>query len=219
MLNYIWMVMLAAGFITGMLNGRIEEVTKAALDSSGKAIELSIGLLGIMCLWSGLMNISEKCGIVEKIARFAKPVLKLLFPQAASDRKALGAIVMNLAANFLGLGNAATPLGIKAMNELQRNNPHKETASDSMCMFLVLNTSAIQLIPTTVIALRSAAGSQAPSEITVCVWISSFCAVLAGITAVMLLSGISSKERRRKGLARKAVKGRKIKTLPAIRRN
>ncbi len=189
MLNYIWMGMLSAGFLIGMINGRLEEVTQAAFSSAGRAVELSIGLLGILCLWSGLMKIAEKGGIIRLVARLTKPLLKLLFPQAANDAGALGSIVMNLSANFLGLGNAATPLGIKAMSELQRLNKGDDSASDSMCMFLVLNTSAIQLIPATVIAIRADAGSTAPAEITICVWIASFCATLSGIILVKLLSG------------------------------
>lgn len=196
MLNYVWMGMLVAGFIIGILNGRLEEVTQAAFTSAGKAVELSIGLLGILCLWSGLMNIAEKSGLIKVIAWLSRPVLRLLFPQIAKNSKALGAIVMNLAANFLGLGNAATPLGIRAMNELQKVNGKTDTASDSMCMFLVLNTSAIQLIPTTVIALRNDAGSAAPSEITACVWIASITATLAGILMVRFLSGIERTQKR-----------------------
>lgn len=188
MLNYIWLVMLVAGLLLGIFNGRVEEVTRAAFASAGRGVELSIGLLGVICLWSGIMNISEKSGMIKVIARIAGPVLKLMFPQLAKNSKALGTIVMNLAANFLGLGNAATPLGIKAMEELQKANGNRDTASDSMCMFLVLNTSAIQLIPSSVIAIRSAAGSKAPSEITICVWIASLCATCAGLIMVRVLS-------------------------------
>ena len=195
MLNYIWTGMLAAGFIIGMLNGRLDEVTKAALSSAGRAVELAIGLLGIMCLWSGLMNIAEKSGLIRAIARIANPILGLLFPRIRKNRSALGAIVMNLAANFFGLGNAATPLGIRAMGELQKINGGSGTASDSMCMFLVLNTSAIQLIPTTVIALRNDAGSAAPSEITACVWAASVCATIVGILAVRIFSGLERANR------------------------
>jgi spore maturation protein A len=206
MLNYIWAGMLAAGFLIGMINGRLEEVTQAAFSSAGRAVELSIGLLGILCLWSGLMKIAEKGGLIRLVARLAKPLLKLLFPQAAHDAGALGSIVMNLSANFLGLGNAATPLGIKAMNELQRLNRGDDSASDSMCMFLVLNTSAIQLIPATVIAIRADAGSAAPAEITVCVWIASICASLSGIILVKLLSGTIPLKKRLPGRTRKLVR-------------
>lgn len=193
MLNYIWVGMLLIGFIIGALNGRIEEVTNAAFTSAGRAVELCIGLLGIICLWSGLMKIMERSGLINVIARLARPVLKLFFREIKDNDKAMGAMVMNLAANFMGLGNAATPLGIKAMGELQKANGRKDTASNAMCMFLVLNTSALQLIPTTVIALRNNAGSTAPSEITVCVWIASAAATLTGIIMVRALTAMEKK--------------------------
>ncbi|MCG8401190.1 MAG: nucleoside recognition protein, partial [Firmicutes bacterium] len=163
MLNYIWFGLLAVGIVVGIINGRIEAVTQAAIDSAGKAVELGIGLLGVMCLWTGLMGIAEKSGLVKRISRFLRPVLEFLFPHIPKKHPAMGAVVMNLVANLLGLGNAATPLGLKAMNELQKLNPGKDTATNAMCMFLVLNTSAIQLIPATIIAVRSAAGSQNPA--------------------------------------------------------
>lgn len=189
-MNYIWLGLLAAGFITGILNGRIEEVTQALFTSAGRAVELSIGLLGIMCLWTGLMKIMEKSGSIKVIAKLVSPVLKLFFPRLSGKDNAMGAIVMNLAANFMGLGNAATPLGVKAMEELQRVNSRKDTASDAMCMFLVMNTSAIQLVPATVIAIRSDAGSAAPAEITACIWVASLCATIAGIISAKALARI-----------------------------
>jgi spore maturation protein A len=192
MLNYVWMFMLIAGFLISMLNGRLDQTVQAALSSSQSAVELSIGLTGIICLWSGLMNIAQKSGMIRIIARLTRPILKILFPKIAKNDRAMGAIVMNLAANFLGLGNAATPLGIRAMSELQKVNAKKDTASDPMCMFLVLNTSAIQLIPTTIIAIRSNAGSAAPSEITACVWAASLCATIAGVVSVFILSKASA---------------------------
>jgi spore maturation protein A len=195
MLNYVWVGMLLTGFLIGMLNGRIEEVTNAAFTSAGRAVELGIGLMGIMCLWSGVMKIIERSGLIHVLARLFRPLLKVLFRDIRDNNKAIGAIVMNLAANFMGLGNAATPLGIKAMGELQKANTHKGTASDAMCMFLVLNTSAIQLIPATVIALRSDAGSAAPSEITVCVWVASAVATLTGIITVGILSAVDNKSK------------------------
>jgi len=180
--------MLLAGFIIGILNGRIEEVTNAAFASAGRAVELSIGLLGTTCLWTGLVKIMERSGLIHVIARLARPVLAFIFRDIRDNDEAIGAIVMNLTANFLGLGNAATPLGIKAMVELQKINRRKDTASNAMCMFLVLNATAIQLIPATVIALRHDAGSDAPSEIMVCVWIASIAATFAGILMVRVLS-------------------------------
>jgi spore maturation protein A len=190
MLNYIWFGMLVIGFIVGIMNGRIEAVTQAAIDSSKAAIDLSIGLLGVMCLWTGLMGIAEKSGLVRYLARLARPVLRLLFPEIPKGHPALGAIVMNLVANFFGLGNAATPLGLKAMSELQKLNKDKTTATNSMSMFLVLNTAAIQLIPATIIAVRSAAGSKNPAEVIVTIWVASVSATIAGVIAVKLLSSI-----------------------------
>lgn len=200
MLNYVWLGMLVIGFIIGIINGRVEEVTKAAINSAGKAVELGIGLLGIMCLWTGLMNIAEKSGMIQFIARVVRPLLKLLFPDIPKKHPAMGAVLMNLAANFLGLGNAATPLGLKAMSELQKLNPKKEMATNAMCMFLVLNTSAVQLIPATVIAIRADAHSANPAEIIVTVWIASICATIAGITAVKLLSRAGVVNRHRSGM-------------------
>jgi spore maturation protein A len=186
MLNYIWVGMLLIGIVVGILNGRMEIVTQAAVSSAGKAVELCIGLLGIMCLWTGLMEIAQKSGMVEVISRGLKPVLRFLLPKVPAKHPAMGAVVMNLTANFLGLGNAATPLGIKAMNELQKLNSKKDTATDAMCMFLVLNTTAIQLIPSTIIALRSAAGSQNPAVIIGPIWIASAFGTAAGIIAVKM---------------------------------
>ncbi len=193
-MDYVWAGLLVIGFIAGILNGRLEEVTKAAFSSAGRAVELSIGLLGMICLWSGLMRIMKESGMIKFIARLARPFLRLLFPQLAGNENAMGAIVMNLAANFMGLGNAATPLGIKAMEEMQKVNVRKDTATDAMCMFLVLNTSAIQLIPATVIAIRSDAGSAAPADIVSCIWAVSLCASIAGITAAIILRRCSRAE-------------------------
>lgn len=190
MLNYIWIGLLLIGFIVGILNGRIDEVTKAAMDSSQSAVMVCVGLLGVMCLWSGLMKVAERSGLVASISRIVRPIFIYLFPDIPKDHPAHGAIVMNLVANFFGLGNAATPLGIKAMNELQSLNKDKKTATDSMCMFLVLNTAAIQLVPATIIALRTSEGSKKPTEIIVCIWIASICATIMGIIAAKLLAKV-----------------------------
>jgi spore maturation protein A len=188
MLNYIWFGFLVFGFITGIINGRIEIVTHTGLEYAGKAIELSLGLLGVMCLWSGLMRIAEKCGLIKMLARISTPVLKILFPEIPDGHPAMASIVMNVAANFFGLGNAATPLGIRAMNEMQRLNRNPGKASDAMCMFAVLNTAAVQFIPTTIIAIRAAAGSANPSEIIAAIWPVSAITVVSGILAVKIFS-------------------------------
>lgn len=188
MLNYIWFGFLVFGFITGIINGRIEIVTRTGLEYAGKAVELSLGLLGVMCLWSGLMHIAEKCGLVKMLARISTPVLKILFPEIPNGHPAMASIVMNITANFFGLGNAATPLGIRAMNEMQRLNKNPEKASDAMCMFAVLNTAAVQFIPTTIIAVRAAAGSANPSEIIASIWPVSIFTVMCGVLAAKIFS-------------------------------
>ncbi|KNY27154.1 nucleoside recognition domain-containing protein [Pseudobacteroides cellulosolvens] len=197
MLNYIWMGMLLIGFIIGGLNGRLETVTQAAFNSSKSAVELSIGLLGILCLWTGLMGVAEKSGLLNKLAYLVSPLIRVLFPQIPKKSPAIGAIVMNMAANFFGLGNAATPLGLKAMKELQNHNNVKDTASDSMIMFLILNASAIQLVPATIIALRSSAGSTNPAEVIVPIWVASACAAATGIIAVKILGRVTKNQKRR----------------------
>ena len=196
MLNYIWFGMIVIGFVVGIMNGRIDEVTRAVIESSAKAIEMSIGLLGVMCLWTGLMGIAEKSGLVELITKIVRPILRFLFPQIPAKHPAMGAIVMNLAANFFGLGNAATPLGLKAMNELQKLNPKKDTATDAMSTFLVLNTSAIQLLPATVISIRAALGSTNPTEIVVTVWVATVCSAIVGIIAVKFFGAVYKRGKR-----------------------
>lgn len=195
MLNYIWMGLLLVGFAVGIINGRIDEVTKAAMDSAQSAVTVCIGLMGVMCLWTGLMKVAEKSGLVAGIGRLVRPVMTFLYPDIPKNHPALGAIVMNLVANFLGLGNAATPLGIKAMSQLQSLNKDKKTATDSMCMFLVMNTAAIQLVPASIIALRTAEGSKKPAEIIVCIWMASVCATIMGVIAAKLLSRVWNEEK------------------------
>lgn len=194
MLNYIWLGMLVLGFIVGIINGKVEAVTQAAINSATTAVNLCIGLLGVMCLWTGLMGIAEKSGMVRYIARLVRPVFRFLFPGIPKGHPAMGAIIMNLVANFLGLGNAATPLGIKAMGELQKLNRIKNTATNEMSMFLVLNTSCIQLVPATIIAVRTAEGSRNPAEIIVAIWIASFCATITGIITAKLLAAFSGRK-------------------------
>ncbi|EGD47841.1 nucleoside recognition domain protein [Ruminiclostridium papyrosolvens DSM 2782] len=194
MINYIWIGLLILGFAFGIVNGRLDDVTKAAMDSAQTAVTVCIGLLGVMCLWTGLMKVAEKSGLIRIIGRAVRPVLIFLFPEIPKDHPALGAIVMNLVANFLGLGNAATPLGLKAMKELQSLNKDKKTATNAMCMFLVLNTAAIQLVPANIIALRTSAGSKKPAEIIICIWIASVCATIMGIIAAKMLSAVWKKD-------------------------
>ena len=196
MLNQVWTWMIISGVILGLFNGKAGLVTQAVLDSSKTAVHLCIELAGIMCFWTGLMNIAEKSGLVEHISRGVAPVLRYLFKGVPKGHPAFGSIAMNLAANFLGLGNAATPLGIKAMGSLQELNPHKDTATNAMSMFLVLNTSAVQLVPATIIAVRSASGSSNPAEIIGTIWVSTACAAVFGIAAAKILSLFYGKDSR-----------------------
>src|SRR5919202_693886 len=151
MLNYIWFGLMAIALVVAAFNGTAAEVTKGAVDSAKTAVEIALGLVGIMTLWLGIMRVAEKAGLISMLGRALRPVSRLLFPEIPSDHPAIGAIILNVAANMLGLSNAATPLGIKAMEELQELNPEKETASNAMVTFLVLNTAGIQFIPATII--------------------------------------------------------------------
>ena len=161
MLNYIWFGMMFVGVAVGTLTGNIDAVTKAAIDMAKVAVNLAIGLIGIMALWLGIMKIAEESGLIRIIAKGLRPITIRLFPDIPDDHPAIGSIVLNMSANILGLGNAATPLGLKAMEELQELNPNKETATNAMCAFLAINTSSVQLIlPATVVALMGAHSSQ-----------------------------------------------------------
>ena len=145
MLNYIWFGMMFIAVLAGIANGTIDAVTQAAIDMAKVAVELAIGLIGIMALWLGVMKIAEKSGLMSVVAKVVKPITVKLFPDVPPDHPAMGSIVMNMSANMLGLGNAATPLGLKAMEELQQLNPNKDTASNAMVMFLAINTSSCLL--------------------------------------------------------------------------
>lgn len=185
MLNYVWFGMIAISFIVGALQGNIEAVTNAAIDSAKTAVELSIGLIGIMALWLGIMKIAEVAGLINAIARLVRPITLWLFPDVPPDHPAVSAMVLNISANVLGLGNAATPLGLKAMRELQTLNPTEDTATNAMCTFLAINTSSVQLIlPATVVALMGTNSSQ----LFIPTILATTCSTIAGITAVKLLS-------------------------------
>ncbi|WP_425800344.1 nucleoside recognition domain-containing protein [Desulfitobacterium sp. Sab5] len=165
MVNAIWLFMLVTGILVAAFNGRIDIVTASAMKAAELGVETAFGLIGVMSLWLGLMHLAEEAGAVQALARFFGPVIRRLFPSLKPDSPALGAIIMNLSANILGLGNAATPFGLKAMQELQNENPHPEIASQAMITFLALNTSCITLIPATIIGVRLKANSANPTEI------------------------------------------------------
>lgn len=184
MLNYIWFGMMAISVVAAVFTGRIDAVTEAAINMSKTAVEISIGLIGIMALWLGIMKIAEESGLIKIIARGLRPITIRLFPDVPADHPAIGSIVLNMAANMLGLGNAATPLGLKAMEELQELNPKKDTATNAMVMFLAINTSSVQLIvPATVVALMGVAASQ----IFITTILATLCSTITAIIMVKLL--------------------------------
>ncbi|HBV89123.1 nucleoside recognition domain-containing protein [Desulfosporosinus sp.] len=165
MVNLIWLLMLAIGIIVSALNGHIEIVTTSAMKAAELGVQVAIELIGVMSLWLGIMRLAEEAGLVRGIARIFGPAIRRLFPTLRQDSPALGAIIMNLSANILGLGNAATPFGLKAMQELQKENSTPDEASPAMITFLALNTSCITLIPATIIGVRLNANSANPTEI------------------------------------------------------
>ena len=180
MLNYIWFGMMLIAVVVGTITGNIDAVTEAAIKMAKTAVEIAIGLIGIMALWLGTMKIAEESGLIRIIARALRPITIRLFPDVPSDHPAIGSIVLNMAANILGLGNAATPLGLKAMEELQELNPNKNTATNAMCTFLAINTSSVQLIlPATVVALMGAASNQIFITTIVATGLSTIAAIIA----------------------------------------
>ena len=170
---------------------KMKEITNAALEYSGIAVNIAIGLIGVMALWLGIMKIAESAGLINLIASWMKPFTKRLFPDIPPDHPAMGAMIMNMSANMLGLGNAATPFGLKAMEELDSINPNKGTATNSMVTFLAINTAGMTLIPASAIAIRAASGSSDPAIIIGTSLFGSFCATVAGILAAKLLGNIS----------------------------
>jgi len=166
---------------------KMKQILNAIIEYSDIAVKIAIGLIGVMALWLGIMKIGESAGLINLLARLVKPLTKRLFPDIPPEHPAIGAIIMNISANMLGLGNAATPLGLKAMEELQKLNPKKDTASDSMITFLVINTSGMTLIPATAIAVRAALGSGDPAAIISTTIVGGFAATIAGITSAKIL--------------------------------
>ena len=188
MLNKIWPVFIILSFIYALLKSKMPELNDSIFNSCSQTVEMLLTFLGIMCMWNGIMQIIKETTLIDKIKKLLKPFMKFLFPELNKKSKAYEEMSMNIVANLLGLGNAATPLGLKAMQSLQEGNENKETLSNTMIMFLVLNTASIQVIPTTIIAIRSSLGAENPAKIIVPVWISTIMAASAGILTVKILS-------------------------------
>ncbi|HET9553842.1 MAG TPA: nucleoside recognition domain-containing protein [Anaeromyxobacteraceae bacterium] len=189
-MGLLWTLLLAASVVAAAATGRVAELTGAAAESAGKAVTVSLGLVGVMTLWLGLVRVAEAAGLVDLAARLVRPALRRLFPEVPADHPAMGSMVMNLAANLLGLGNAATPFGVRAMRELEELNPSPGTATDAQALFCAMNTASLQLVPATVIALRAGAGSRAPAEILGATLVASACGLAVAVTAAKLLARV-----------------------------
>jgi spore maturation protein A len=187
MLNYIWFGLMAVALVVAAINGTAEAVTRGAVESATAAVQIAIGLVGIMTLWLGMMRVAEAAGLVSLVGRALRPVLRWLFPDVPPAHPAAGAIVLALAANMLGLNNAATPLGIKAMEELQTLNPEKDTATNAMVTLMAVTTAGVQLIPASMIGVLAAAGSSNPTAIIAPTIVATFVGTVAAIIAARLL--------------------------------
>ncbi|MBN1465743.1 spore maturation protein [candidate division KSB1 bacterium] len=190
-MNYVWLFLVMIAIVVGACTGNIAEVTQSAMNMAGTAVQIALGLIGIMSLWLGIMKIAESAGLVRLIARAITPVSKRLFPDVPSDHPAIASMMLNVSANWLGLGNAATPFGIKAMEQLQELNPEKESASNAMIMFLALNTASITLVPMTIIGVRTTLASSDPGAIIGPTIFASAMATIAAILAVKFFSFFS----------------------------
>lgn len=186
MLNILWPLFIIISFVYAILTGNVQDVNNSIFESTASAVQLSITFLGTICLWNGIMKIAQKTTFVAKLTNLLKPIINFLFPEMKKNEKAKEEISMNIIANILGLGNAATPLGLKAMKTMQKENEKKDTISNSMAMFIVLNTASLQLIPTTVIAIRASLNSTNPTSIIFPVWGATIAAAIAGVTATKL---------------------------------
>lgn len=187
MLNKIWPFFIIVSVVYALFSGKIEYINNEIFESADGAIKLIISLFGTMCLWSGIMNIISNTSIIDKFCNMLNPLINLLFPELKNNRKIKKEISMNMTANFFGLGNAATPLGLKAMDSMKKLNGGKEELSDSMKIFLLINTASIQFIPTTIFSIRKSLESQNPTKILIPVWCSTICAAVCGVLALKIL--------------------------------
>ncbi|MEO5803633.1 MAG: nucleoside recognition domain-containing protein, partial [Verrucomicrobiota bacterium] len=195
MLNYIWLGLVLLAVIIGGYNGAMEQAANEGFLSAKKAVmDLALPLSATITLWLGIMRLVEKSGLIFILARALRPVMRWLFPEVPAEHPAMGTMLMNLAANMLGLNNAATPLGLRAMEHLQKLNPHPGTATNAMCMFLTINTSSIQLIPATTIGILAVNGSKNSTAIVGTAFIATLCSTIVGITAAKLFEKLSKQE-------------------------
>src|SRR6202163_1925045 len=184
MLNYIWLALVLLAVAIGGWNDRLNEVTNGAFDGARTAVTIALGLIGVMALWLGVMRLAERAGLVQRIAAGLRPIMRRLFPDVPPEHPAMGSMLMNMAANMLGLGNAATPLGLRAMKDLESLNPRPGTASNAMCTFLAINTSSIQLISVTAVGILAVNKSTNPSAIIGTSFMATLVAAISAVVAV-----------------------------------
>lgn len=185
--NYLWPVLIILSMLCGACRGCLNETVEAGLNAAKNSVDILFSFAGMICFWSGFLKIADSGNILVRFEKLLHPVLTKLFPKLEKGSKAMKQIAANIAANMLGVGNAATPAGIEAMSELDKINPHPETPTDEMCIFTILNTSSLQIIPTTVISLRAAAGSAKPTSIIPAVWICSFISLSAALCSIKII--------------------------------
>lgn len=184
-MTYLWTGMMVLSVVSALLTGKEQEVSAASLEGATTAINLALSMTGVICLWSGMMEVMRQCGLLEKLAKLLHPLLRKMFPDVAEDKQILGDISANFSANLLGLGNAATPLGLQAVKGLS-TRAKQGIATPSLCLFIVCNTASIQLLPTTIASLRSASGSANPFDILPAVWLTSLASITVGISVCKL---------------------------------
>ena len=194
MLNILWPIFIIISIVYAIFSGNIQNLNTSIFESTENAVNLTLTLIGMTCLWSGIMEVASNTDIIKYLSKLLKPIIKILFKNLDVDSKSYNNIIMNIIANILGLGNAATPLGLKAMDELQKENKNKDRLSDNMMMLIVLNTASWQIIPTTVIAIRSSLNSNNPSQIIFPVWISTICAGIIAIIFCKIFIKMTSKK-------------------------
>ncbi len=196
MINVIWLLLIVGGTVVAALQDELPAVTDAVMNEAQMGLETVLGFTGMMILWLGMMNIAQESGLIDRISSLVKPFMRRLLPEVPPDHPAMGAILLNVSANLLGVGAAATPLGLKAMQHLQQLNDNRKTASNAMCTFLALNTSGITLVPATVIALRTSAGSVNPTEIVGTAVIATTCSSISALTADRIFRWCSTEDGR-----------------------
>jgi len=194
MLNIIWPIFILLSFVFTIVNGNVDKVNESIFESAETTVQLTITFFGTICLWNGIMKIAQKTSIIESLTKLLKPLINFLFPEYKNNEKMKQQISMNMIANILGLGNAATPIGLKVMKSMQEDNIKKDTITKSMAMFIVINTASLQIIPTTVIAIRSSLSSNNPTNIVLPV----LSATLAAFIAVVIITKIFMKLESRK---------------------